>query len=298
MNELENPVSRNDHSIQATSKPTDLPPISNRFLLYTSLAIICILAIFRHIKRQRTHLYAPPPKRRKMSSPDLNPSGEHSEKSFLPVSVPQSHTPNHSMHATTSPAASTSISTSTATAPFPSACDILQPLSQLTPLPASGHVAAAVIRGRKLDWNFTSLFPEPAQIQGPGPSQSRRGSSADPETPNPASLHPDETVSALPTSSRPAIPVAVDCESASVAGIGRALVSGSAVCSCHPHPFPSVVAHGSSHGDDIFASETGVDVNHDHATGSVQRRNETVHFLQDSDTDGPRSWKRLIVEYN
>ncbi|RJE23466.1 hypothetical protein PHISCL_04179 [Aspergillus sclerotialis] len=298
MNELENPAPRNDNDIQATAKTTNTPPLSNRFLVYTSLAIICILAIFRHIKRQRTHLYASPPKRRKMSSsPDINPSGEHSEKSFLPISVPQQHTPNHSMHATTPPASSTSISTTTATAPFPSACDILQPLSQLTPLPASGHVAAAVIRGRKLDWNFTTnLFPEPAQIQGPG--QSRRDSSADPENPKPASPHPDETVSAFPTSSRPAIPVTVDSDSPSVAGIGQALVSGSATCSCHPHPFPSVVAHGSSQGDYFFPPETSVDVDHDHATGSVQKRNETVHFLQDSDTDGPRSWKRLIVEYN
>lgn len=236
------------------------------------------------------------------SSPDINPSGEHTEKSSLPVSVLGPPTTNHSMPAATPPASSTSISTSTAPAPFPSACDILQPLSQLTPLPASGQVAAAVIRGRKLDWNYTTnLFPDRAGIQGPGPLHLRRGSSssADPEedsTTRPIGFHSEDSFSAFPTSSRPGIPVEVDLASPSVAGIGQALVSSSAACDCHPRPFPSVVAHGSSHGDYFFPPEEGADV--DHATGSVQKRSETVHFLQDSDSDGPRSWKRMIVEYS
>lgn len=34
------------------------------------------------------------------------------------------------------------------------------------------------------------------------------------------------------------------------------------------------------------------------ASGSVQRRSESVQQMHEVDTDGVRTWRRLIVEYN
>lgn len=261
MNNEHIPLSSNNNNNTTTT-----PPLSSRFLIYSTACIICALVIFRHIKRQhrRTHSHAIPPERRKMrSSPDTSGGGEQREKSSHPVSV---RTPNHSME---DPSLATTGPTSPASTipPFPSACDILQPLSQLTSLPTSGHVAAAVARGLKLDWPFANTLLDqapgaPGWSLVPGRDLRPDGSRS---SPRPAAEDPFGGPGGY-SGSDPARSLALAC-----AG-------------------PALPVCGHSLSRPVSEAEEG--------WGGVQKRSETVQVLHDGDAQGPRSWRRLIVEYS
>lgn len=239
-------------------------------------------------------------------SPDITTGGgEQREKSSPFVSVPASHMPNHSIEEYSlgnsgppSPISSPSAAAGgvggagegwdSATAPFPSASDILQPLSQLAPLPTSGHVAAAVSRGLKLDWTFgtaTNTF-YPGKGQGSSQTALQPGShGADSDL-----LYSDEFHPTIPVENEDPVSGAEAFHHAAPVSRSASAPSQRAYY-CQPPPFPGTVVYGPPFcGSFLFAPVVLKDE-------EVQKRNETVQFCQECDVEGVRSWRRLIVEY-
>lgn len=237
-------------------------------------------------------------------SPDITGGGgEQHEKSSLFASVPASHIPNHSLEESSlenpgpfSPISSPSAAPggvgggddggSSVTAPFPSASDILQPLSQLAPLPTSGHVAAAVSRGSKLDWNFSSTATDAFPDRG----QNSRQTHLQPGSPGADSdLSSDESHPAVPVGEEDPVSGAQAVRHA--VPVSRSAPGQSPRAYCQPPPFPGTVVYGPPFcGSFLFAPVMRKDE-------EVQKRNEMVQFCQESDVEGVRSWRRLIVEY-
>ncbi|RMJ26388.1 hypothetical protein PHISP_02768 [Aspergillus sp. HF37] len=278
--------------------PLNQHPISPSFLFYSTLCIVCILVSFRHIKalrhrsrhrhRRGVHCKSLPPERQTMASSSSQAGGEHGE---LEKGQPVSDSAIHHRH--------------------PSACDILQPLSHLVPVPASGHVAAAVAAGAAEKASATTsprpgpnlspyLPPPPKQdSQQPSrmdaePNSAGPGAGAGAIDPHhrPHCCHPVENPSSTnpPSSSshihNPAVPVpsAPSVPAVGTSGPGVAVHSTlPAEGFCHPiqpqqNPNPGPApAENAPHG--------------------VQKRTETAQFCRDVDAEGIRSWRRLIVEY-
>jgi hypothetical protein len=259
--------------------------ISPSFLFYSALCIVCILVSFRHIKAHRSrhrrgvHCKSLPPERQTMAS-SSQAGGEPGQlEKGQPVS--DSPRPIHHRH--------------------PSACDILQPLSHLVPVPASGHVAAAVAAGAAERQGASTTaspsaspnLPPPPPPPGQGSQQSSR-EDAEPNSAgaidhhrphcchpveNPSSTNPPSSSSSSSHTHNPAGPVPCPCIPAvGASGPGVAVHSTRpAEAFCRPiqpqqNPIPGQAEN-------------------------VAKRTETVQVCRDVDAEGIRSWRRLIVEY-
>ncbi|PYI06887.1 hypothetical protein BO78DRAFT_314501 [Aspergillus sclerotiicarbonarius CBS 121057] len=156
--------------------------------------------------------------------------------------------------------------------PFPSACDILQPLSHLSPLPSSGYLAAVLARERT-NWTKQPCPPEGHQV----PSSLGCAASA------PGQDH----CSAAPTA-------AMDGhlgDSSSEEGPAH----GAVVVSDPPRqtgPLAPAQWHASSHEQGVpsIANLIGAQPS--------QKCGYAVQFLHDADEEGVRSWRRLMIEYS
>lgn len=160
--------------------------------------------------------------------------------------------------------------------PFPSARDVLQPLSHRTPLPTSGSVAAAVkersnpnskAEQKKKRQEAISDQPEYCHQQM---SHSR---SVDP--PQSTAHHPEEAI--YPSFQSP------NHRSRSCPDMCHAKAVGGNSLSFSRSP--------------AAVSDSRLEhMRHDEC--SVQKRSETVQLLHERDGVGLRSWKRVIVEYS
>ncbi|EAW07521.1 uncharacterized protein ACLA_022350 [Aspergillus clavatus NRRL 1] len=209
-------------------------------IIYPALSVICIVILARTVRRRRQGRYALP--QRQMDS-HLSKLEKHGDDQ-----------PAQEMKLQTSRSGS-----SPRAVPFPTACDILQPLSHLTPLPPSGYLASMLGGGLSV-----------AQV---GTSENESTVMSDCKD-----IHRDDD---RPTTS--------DTNDSRVDSFAESQPQQH-----QQHEAAAVPATWSTenHEQEVFELP-GSD-----EPPSIQRRNQTVHFPQVVDPDGARSWKRLIVEYN
>ncbi|OJJ35182.1 hypothetical protein ASPWEDRAFT_497760 [Aspergillus wentii DTO 134E9] len=207
-------------------------------LLYPAFCITCVLVFFYRIKRQRREWYRPPG--RQMDSKSL-PPGKSSGKQ--PAATAGQHM---------------STSGNVTASPFPSACDVLRPLSQTTSLPSSGHVAATVLGQKNHD---QAQPPRPTGTLPAAHSHSLSNQSS--STGSEATRRPSDSSEGSGDESR-------------------------------QHP----VSLSAAASQPIEESQRPAPGTPDSNRRPVQKNNETTQNLYDVDTDGVRTWKRLIVEYN
>lgn len=202
-------------------------------IIYPAFSVICIVVLARTIRRRRQGRYALSQKQMDSQTSKLEKHGLEEQTSDL----------------------------SRVALPLPSACDILQPLSHLTPLPPSGHLVSM-------------LGCEPVRI---------KVASEDPGVMSDWNIsHRDNN--------RPATS---DTDDSHVGPFVASQFQGGLAEQQQIEP-PAVPATCSTenHGGEVFELP-GSD-----EPPTIQRRNQTVQFPQVADADGTRSWKRLIMEYN
>lgn len=160
-----------------------------------------------------------------------------------------------------------------------SASDVLEPLSRIAPVPASGRAAAEAAAGipegeydaKEFEGDFGSDSALNLNQSNRSESESER---------DPADLH-------FPAKNP------------------RADLSDSRLeqHTTHSHSIP-VIANASNPAASLGwygypgAGAATVPLSSDPEAGSIQKRNETVQLCHDVDAEGIRSWKRLIVEYS
>ena len=162
-------------------------------------------------------------------------------------------------------------------APLPSASDVLRPLSHCTPLPPSGHLAAALSQERQAGNRPSLTKPEtPKESSSPGSMTTRTVLSSQ--------VHASE-------SHRRPCQSAV--EEARSSPNHRGLLpstSGAPVMNLQQNPLTGISTASQGRPPSPNASGSGV-------VQSVQRHSETTHHLYDVDEQGVRTWKRQVVEY-
>ncbi|KAA8651804.1 hypothetical protein EYZ11_006701 [Aspergillus tanneri] len=212
--------------------------------------ILCILVLVQRIRRQPQGRFAP--SQRQMdpspSSPDMSGGKEQQ-----PVGKEAPYFRDPSYNATTK---------------FPSACDILQPLSQLAPLPSSGYLAAVLGRERR-DGNKQSYPEDQTPTAYLGSSATSSGG-----TSRPATSDTNES----------------SYRSGSISGGSDASRRGSE----DPQQIALSPTGWRIEGDpEEFTGLSGSE-----GVQSVQKRSQTVQYLYDVDDERVRTWKRMMVEYH
>ncbi|GIK04587.1 hypothetical protein Aspvir_008670 [Aspergillus viridinutans] len=224
---------------------------------YPALLVICIVGLVRLIRRRQQGQYA------------------------LPMSEMDSQSPRQKKYdceEQTKERQQTTLSSealSRRTYPLPSACDILQPLSHLAPLPSSGYLAS---------------------ILGCQPSRSQLASEEDGQLQQPSALAGSEAraVSEGNVSDRDEYRPATSDKNAGLVGSFASACSKIENEDQRQDEASTVPAAWSveTHRQEIYELPGSEEL---HPT---QRGNQTVHFPQVVDAEGTRSWKRLIVEYS
>lgn len=238
-------------------------PVTSTQLLYPVLCLICILLFVQRIKHRRSW---PALSRRQMHSqkslPETPPGGNKEKTTGTAAAVDQ-------QQQTMSNSPSKDLSCDVR-APLPSACDILQPLSQYTPLPSSGHLAAMLSQERQ-GGNRPSLTMEP-------------------ETPMESSCPEFSSTHAAPGGSIHAsgLHQRADQEAVRSPNKGFSLES----------PQSSAFLPPSSRLTGISLSGIGHLGPESNMVYTVQKRSETVQHLRGADEIGVRTWRRLVVEYS
>ncbi|OOG00788.1 hypothetical protein ASPCADRAFT_202619 [Aspergillus carbonarius ITEM 5010] len=243
-------------------------------ILYVVASIICILVLLAQRLRRRayrSYAYAPL-ERQMMDPPPSYPSekrgrggigGGEEEPVGNNAAVGQGQ--GYGVAYLKDPA-------SHSVGPFPSACDILQPLSQLSPLPSSGYLAAVLARERT-NWTKQSYPPEGHLV----PSSLGRAASA-----------PDQD-------HHPATPPAAmndrlgDSSSEEGPAHGAIVVSDRSRQTESPAP---AQWHARSHEQGVPSIANLI------GPQPSQKYGYAVQFLYDEDEEGVRSWRRLMIEYS
>ena len=162
-------------------------------------------------------------------------------------------------------------------APLPSASDVLRPLSHCTPLPPSGHLAAALSQERQAGNRPSLTRPEtPKESSSPGPISTRSVSSG--QVPASEShRRPCQSAGEEARSSPNHRGLSPSSSGAPVMNLQQNSSTGISTASHGRQPSPGASGSG--------------------AVQSVQRHSETTHHLYDVDEQGVRTWKRQVVEY-
>ncbi|PLN77549.1 hypothetical protein BDW42DRAFT_176626 [Aspergillus taichungensis] len=237
-------------------------------ILYPALCVIGIVLLARRIRHHRQRKYQLPERRQESLRP-LSPA----EKSGGDMSAGQGaaapciRDPSHN-----------ALTTTAATSSFPSACDILQPLSQLTPLPSSGHLAAILGRAKRQE--------HPANEKPGGGPGGESGASA-----GPSSDHSRPSTSETQASDLSG----GGSDQSSYSGIGDSLPP-MAPTPTEWRPVGSLAGNYSSHdgyfdGSELSGESAG-------PQPPVQKSRQVVQLLHDADEEGVRTWRRLMVEYS
>ena len=245
-------------------------------ILYPALCVIGIVLLARRIRYSRQRKYQLPERRQdslRPSSPAEKSGGDMSAGQG--AAAPCIRDPSHNVVTTTAAAAAAAAATSS----FPSACDILQPLSQLTPLPSSGHLAAILDRAKRQE---NSANEKPAS--GPG------GDSG-------ASAGPSSDYSRPSTSETQASDLSGGGSDQSSYSGTRDLLPPMAPTPTEWRPVESLAGYHSSSHDGYF---DGSKLSGEPAgpRPPVQESRHVVQLLHDADEEGVRTWTRLMVEYS
>ncbi|PLB43544.1 hypothetical protein P170DRAFT_513896 [Aspergillus steynii IBT 23096] len=209
--------------------------------------VACILVLVQRIRRRRQGRFVLPEKQMDPQPPLPDRSGG---KAPVGQGVPY---PKGSSHDVTR---------------MPSACDILQPLSQLAPLPSSGYLAAMI--GRERSGKDKQSYPE---------DQSSQSSAAY-----------MASFSASSSDSRPTTSHTNDSyRSGSFSEGSDASRRGS---EDPQHIALSPTGWRTEETPEEFVGLSDLD-----RAQSVQKRSQVVQQLYDVDEEGVRTWRRLMVEY-
>ncbi|PKX94053.1 uncharacterized protein P174DRAFT_503850 [Aspergillus novofumigatus IBT 16806] len=226
-------------------------------IVYPALLVICIVGLARLIRRRRQGQCGLPMS--EMDSRSLRQEKYDCEQQTkeLQQSTPSSNAPSHRSF------------------PLPSACDILQPLSQLAPLPSSGYLAS---------------------ILGCQPSRSRLASEEDGQLQQSSALAGSESraVSQGNVSDRDEYCPATSDRNAGLVGSFTSACSKIENEDQRRDEASTVPAARSveSHRQEVYELAGSEELH------PPERRNQTVHFPQVVDAEGTRSWRRVIVEYS
>ncbi|TPR02200.1 hypothetical protein CAN33_0043115 [Aspergillus niger] len=231
-------------------------------ILYVIVSLFCILVLLvQRLRRPppyRSYAYVPP-ERQMMDPPPFTPS-EKCDRGGIVGSGGEEPVGR----------------TSQGVGPFPSACDVLQPLSQLSPLPSSGYLAAVLARERS-HWT-------------------KQASGSDGHL---VPLSPGCAASAPAHDHRSATPPAVGMDDRVGDSSSEAPTHCSMVVS-DPRRQPGTPAPVQCHANPIATShEQGVP-SIANLIGSHPSQNcgYAVQYLHDADEEGVRSWRRLMIEYS
>ncbi|KAF7125553.1 hypothetical protein CNMCM5793_001813 [Aspergillus hiratsukae] len=226
-------------------------------VVYPALSVICIVGLARLIRRRRQGQYV-------LHTSEMDPETPRQEKYDCEQ---QTHERPPSTLSSEVP--------SQRTFPLPSACDILQPLSHLAPLPSSGYLAS-ILRCQpsrsKLASEEDGQLQESSALAGSKFRAVSEGSVSDCDESRPASSD----------------------EKAGLAGPFASTGSKTENEDQHRDEASTVPAAWSagSHRQEVYELPGSEELQ------SAQRRKQTVVFPQVVDAEGTRSWKRVIVEYN
>ncbi|PWY77497.1 hypothetical protein BO70DRAFT_363435 [Aspergillus heteromorphus CBS 117.55] len=241
-------------------------------ILYVVACVLCLLALVQRIRRRPYRHFSYAPLERQMMDPPSSPSekrpvggiggggGGSGGEEPADAAVGQGYGYGYGV-------------ASHGVGPFPSACDILQPLSHLSPLPSSGYLAAVLARERS-SWAKQSYPREdhfapswlgeadsaasPGQDRRPAPTSVTDNNSVGDSSPggrNRSDNHggnaPPQTGRTSPAGWRPECP-------------GQGVPSIANLIGAQPS----------------------------------QKCGYAVQSLHDVDEEGVRTWRRLMIEYN
>ncbi|PWY94832.1 hypothetical protein BO94DRAFT_531773 [Aspergillus sclerotioniger CBS 115572] len=248
-------------------------------ILYVVASIICILVLLvQRLHRRAYRSYAYAPLERQMMDPPpsylsekrghggIGSGGEEEPVgSNAAVGQGQGQVHGYGVAYLKDPA-------SHSVGPFPSACDILHPLSHSSPLPSSGYLAAVLARER-INWTKQSYPPEDHLV----PSSLGRAASA-------------------PGQDRhPAAPTAAMDDRLGDPSFEEGLAHGAIVVSDPPRQTGSLAPaqwHARSHEQGVPSIANLI------GPQPSQKCGYAVQFLHDEDEEGERSWRRLMIEYS
>ena len=253
-------------------------------ILYVIASIFCILVLLvQRLRRPppfRSYAYVPP-ERQMMDPPPFTPSekcdrggivGSGGEEpvgrtAAVGLGLVQGH--GYGVGYLNDPA-------SQGVGPFPSACDVLQPLSQLSPLPSSGYLAAVLARERSL-WTKQASGTDGHLVP----------------------LSPGCAASAPVHDHRSATPPAVRLDDRLGDSSSEAPTHGSMVVS-DPLRQPGIPAPVQWYANPLATShEQGVpSIANLIGSHPSQKCGYAVQFMHDADEEGTRSWRRLMIEYS
>lgn len=216
-------------------------------ITFPAACIIGILVLVRRLRRRRPGRYILPEKQMDPQPPLPDRSGG---KAPVGQGVSSPKDPSHD------------------TTRLPSACDILQPLSQLAPLPSSGYLAAMLGRERgpkdKQSFAQDQSFPSSAAYMA-SPSASFGDS-------RPTTSHTSDSY-----------------RSGSLSEGSDASRRGS---EDPQHITLSPTGWRTEDNSEEIEGLAGLD-----RSQAVQKRSQVAQQLYDVDEEGVRTWRRLMVEY-
>lgn len=251
-------------------------PVSSSQILYPALSLICLLLLVQRMKNRRGRFALVLRRRMPMNSEKTlpgRPGGKDKEESQTAGAAV-----GHQQQSMSNPR---DLSHHVA-APLPSACGILQPLSQRTQLPPSGHLASVLSRERCGEHPSLSL----ASSESPMESTPRSIST---HTVSGGQVNVGGSHRSLYQSEGEEANNSPNHEGFSPSTSGAPVMSMQANSSLPPSTGSSTASHRRSFTPDASGSNNAV---------QAQKRSETVQHLQDVDEHGVRTWKRLVVEYN
>ncbi|RLL96616.1 hypothetical protein CFD26_105529 [Aspergillus turcosus] len=224
-------------------------------VVYPVLSVICLVGLARLIRRRRQGQYLLP-------TSEMDPESPRQEKYDCEQQTQEERPPS----------TLSSEAPSQRTFPLPSACDILQPLSHLAPLPTSGYLAS---------------------ILGRQPSRSKLTSEEDGQLPPGAGSEPRAVYEGNVSDCDESCPASSD-KNAGLAGPFASTGSKTENEDQHRDEASTVPVAWSAgpHRQEVYELPGSEEL---HPT---QRRKQTVHFPQVADAEGTRSWRRVIVEYS
>lgn len=209
-------------------------------IIYPAIGITCVFVLVRRIRRQQRRKYV------HLGGQMDTPSGKSGGKEPSSATSVGTSCPNHTSHDP---------------APLPSACDILQPLSLLSPLPPSGYLAAVLNEERR------KRVEQPYQVENERVQPM-----------SPPCTNSEDSASMV---------VRTDCDPPSRFDDSPTQTDDSSLATFVP-------ARRSAEDDDQGSPSSPDSCEFQ----SVQKRSQHVEFLRDVDEEGVRTWRRWVIEYN
>ncbi|KAK9556470.1 hypothetical protein V6Z96_003009 [Aspergillus fumigatus] len=225
-------------------------------IIYPALLMTCIVGLARLIRRRRQGQCGLPMSKMDTHFTRQEKYDREQQTKELQQSTLSSDAPSHRSF------------------PLPSACDILQPLSQLAPLPSSGYLAS---------------------ILGCQPSRGKLASEEDGQLQQPSALAESEfrVVSERNVSDRDEhCPATSDRNAGMVDSFASACPRKESEDQHRNDVSVPAAWSVETHRQEVYELPGSKELH------PPQRRNQTVHFPQVVDAEGTRSWRRVMVEYS